>query len=249
MTDDLDPYEVLEISPSASLQEVREAHLRMRTTYTRDNPALYSMVSPEERDVTLKKIDAAYSILSDLEKRTEHDNRVVVMISSSSTSGSTSGSASGATSSGGAHSFLDDTVVSIDRVPPMEAAPEGDALLIPPKTDFQNFQDLPESTVQPEVPPTTPPTTHQTIEAETEWRGSFIRSIRDARQVSLEEMAAITKISKTYLLAIEEEKYTKLPAPVYVRGFLTQIARILKLPADQLVPAYLARFKSSRPDL
>jgi curved DNA-binding protein CbpA len=86
------------------------------------------------------------------------------------------------------------------------------------------------------------------IESETEWRGSFIRHIREAQNVSIEEMSNITKVSKTYLLAIEDENFKKLPAPVFVRGFLTQIARILRIPQDKLLNSYLARLKAAKQD-
>jgi curved DNA-binding protein CbpA len=86
------------------------------------------------------------------------------------------------------------------------------------------------------------------IETENEWRGSFIRHVREAQNVSIEEMSNITKVSKTYLLAIEEENFKKLPAPVFVRGFLTQIARILRIPQDKLLNSYLARLKAAKQD-
>jgi curved DNA-binding protein CbpA len=86
------------------------------------------------------------------------------------------------------------------------------------------------------------------IETENEWRGSFIRHVREAQNVSIEEMSNITKVSKTYLLAIEEENFKKLPALVFVRGFLTQIARILRIPQDKLLGSYLARFKAAKQD-
>jgi cytoskeletal protein RodZ len=59
-------------------------------------------------------------------------------------------------------------------------------------------------------------------------------------------MSAQTKLSKTYIIAIEEENYKKLPAPVFVRGFLVQIARILKLPSDKILASYLERFKAAK---
>ena len=55
-------------------------------------------------------------------------------------------------------------------------------------------------------------------------------------------MSAITKISKSYLMAIEEDNFAKLPAAVFLRGFVFQIARVLKLPADKVASAYIARY-------
>ena len=87
----------------------------------------------------------------------------------------------------------------------------------------------------------------QEIEKEVDWRGTFLRKMREARQVSIEELAQITRISKTYIIAIEEDNFAKLPASVFVRGFLIQIARVLKLPPEKLATAYMLRFNEAKP--
>jgi cytoskeletal protein RodZ len=61
-------------------------------------------------------------------------------------------------------------------------------------------------------------------------------------------MANITKVSKSYILAIEDENFPKLPAPVFMRGFVTQMAKVLRLPHDQVAAAYMARYFQIRPD-
>jgi curved DNA-binding protein CbpA len=86
------------------------------------------------------------------------------------------------------------------------------------------------------------------ITIETEWRGPFLRKVRESRHVSLEELSDFTKITKSYIAAIEEENFAKLPATVFLRGFLTQIAKALKLPHEKVVTAYLDRYKQARPE-
>jgi flagellar biosynthesis protein FlhG len=86
------------------------------------------------------------------------------------------------------------------------------------------------------------------IKNEQEWNGAAIRRIREARRISIEDLADFTRISRTYLLALEEDDFKKLPAQVYVRGFLQQISRRLKLPADFVAQNYIARLKIARPD-
>ncbi len=46
-------------------------------------------------------------------------------------------------------------------------------------------------------------------------------------------------------MAIEEENFPKLPAAVYLRGFLTQVSKYLKLPHSAVVQAYIARFNAA----
>ena len=83
------------------------------------------------------------------------------------------------------------------------------------------------------------------ISIEAEWSGSFIRKVRQACKVSIEELCEVTKISRTYLMAIEDENFAKLPAPVYIRGFVAQMAKALKLPYDKVANAYLVRVRQN----
>ena len=50
----------------------------------------------------------------------------------------------------------------------------------------------------------------------------------------------------SYLDAIENEWYRKLPATVYVRGFLTEYARALELPVARVLDSYLPRYLRER---
>ena len=81
---------------------------------------------------------------------------------------------------------------------------------------------------------------------ETEWTGPLLRSLREEAAIPIEEMVAQTRVSKTYLRAIEDEDFAKLPATVFTRGFITQIARTLKLPVDRVVPAYIGRLERAK---
>ncbi len=275
-------YDVLELKPDASAQEVREAYLRTKSAYNRDSVALYTLINQEEREEMLRLIEEAYEVLSSPDRRKEYD-RYHGLLS------------------------LDDDmpvrapahrkIVSIDRVPPMESTPEGDDMLVAPSTDFAQGHatpaggtlretpppappghgsapaspfDSPESPDAPAAaapptptavtPPPAPPPAYTTslppgvppvaqeIAQEIEWKGLFLRKIREARRMSVEELSGVTKINKAYLSAIEEENFSKLPAAVFLRGFLIQIARVLRLPHDKVATAYMARYYGARPD-
>jgi hypothetical protein len=62
-----------------------------------------------------------------------------------------------------------------------------------------------------------------------EWHGAFLKKNREAYKISIEELSNTTKITKTYINAIETDSFIKLPAAVYVRGFITQISKALRL--------------------
>lgn len=70
--------------------------------------------------------------------------------------------------------------------------------------------------------------------------GIWLRRQREAREVSLREIAERTKISLRYLEAMEENRFALLPAPVFARGFLREYARYVGLNPDEVINHFLA---------
>jgi cytoskeleton protein RodZ len=60
--------------------------------------------------------------------------------------------------------------------------------------------------------------------------GSRLRERRVSSGISLEEAAEQTRLSVRQIVAIEEGDRSRLPADVYVRGFVRVYARALGLP-------------------
>jgi flagellar biosynthesis protein FlhG len=81
----------------------------------------------------------------------------------------------------------------------------------------------------------------------TPWSGSRLRRSRLQRGVDLDQIARVTKVNPTYLRFLEEDHFEDLPAPVYVRGFVTAYARCLGLDPARVVPEYMERFEAARP--
>ena len=77
--------------------------------------------------------------------------------------------------------------------------------------------------------------------------GVFLKSIREYRQVRPEEIMDSLKISKNYLAALESDDFSKLPATVFVRGFVIQYTKALKLDHEKLTASYMQFLKSKRP--
>jgi hypothetical protein len=69
--------------------------------------------------------------------------------------------------------------------------------------------------------------------------GDFLTQVRRALGVNIEDIAKRTKISTGMLRYIEAEELEFLPARVYLRGYLTQIGRLLKLPVPKIVDGYM----------
>jgi len=84
------------------------------------------------------------------------------------------------------------------------------------------------------------------INGETEFTGTLLRKVREAHGIELSEIAKLTKISSTHLQAIESERFAELPALVYTRGFVQQLAKFLKLDPTQVSKTYLRRLREWR---
>lgn len=68
--------------------------------------------------------------------------------------------------------------------------------------------------------------------------GERMKKIRNERRLSLAEISKSTKIQVKYLEYIEEGEYLKLPADVYVRGFLRSYAIFMGLNESALIKQY-----------
>jgi Helix-turn-helix domain len=74
--------------------------------------------------------------------------------------------------------------------------------------------------------------------------GALLRHHRRAKGLTLEHVAAETKIRAILLEQIETEAVDELPAAVFVRGHVLQYARALGLPdPNELAARYLAKVK------
>ena len=76
--------------------------------------------------------------------------------------------------------------------------------------------------------------------------GAELRRMREARGVSLRHIASVTKIGLRYLEYLEEDRFQFLPAPVYLRGFLLEYARLVGIEPRRTADAYMSRLAPKR---
>lgn len=80
--------------------------------------------------------------------------------------------------------------------------------------------------------------------ADADYTGALLRRIRIARNLTLDELEERTKIARYHVRALEDEKWDNLPASLYVRGFLTNLARELRIPAARVLETYFPRLRA-----
>ncbi|MFQ6037982.1 MAG: J domain-containing protein [Candidatus Aminicenantales bacterium] len=70
---EMDYYELLNVPRTASPQEIERAYHLCKSTYQPDSIAHYSLISEEERQAILERIEKAYETLIDAKKRHAYD--------------------------------------------------------------------------------------------------------------------------------------------------------------------------------
>lgn len=124
-----------------------------------------------------------------------------------------------------------------------------DVLLDPARRrpyELSVFPDAPADEVRAEareIPPEELPPP-PSITPDTDFSGALLRAVRQSQGTSLEQISERTKVGTSYLHSIEEEDFDKLPAAVYVRGFVTEFAKCLRLDPEQVSQSYLRRYKA-----
>jgi flagellar biosynthesis protein FlhG len=195
-------YELLEVPPTASFEDIRRANRRIRDIYGAESVAISGLYDPASLEAVHRRLDLAYTTLMDAAKRKEYD---------------------------------------------MELFPDG----VPMPVPLVVHSDVPVPVPRPPAKVDDPVTISvrppmPEISAATEFSGPLLRQIREAVGVELREIAERSKIGMAYLSALEGESFHKLPAAVYVRGFLAEYARALGLDGERVKQTYLARFCAAR---
>lgn len=292
-------YEVLDVKPDATQNDIRQAYFRAKAAYGKDSAALYSLFDEQQTRLVLETIEQAYLVLSNPEKRKEYDRvhgflttshqelpNIVKMNEKSNTFSfgeSKSTQRFGANAPAGpdaaeqaANSVFglgaSETVTSEQpnetKRPNESFAPrelrhedystprtlDSTSSAGPMTQDYSSGPsafsarenrlgivrriDLVKNYVKN-------PAIEDEILAEEQYHGDFFRRIREYKGISVDELSDFTKISKTYLNCIESEEFESLPAPAYLRGFVAQIAKALKIPHDKAANAYMTHYKNS----
>lgn len=256
-------YEVLDLKPEASAAEIRNAYIRAKNAFQKDSAALYSLLGDAEREEILAKVEHAYRVLSDINARKEYDRSFenlhnenlnllnVISIDRTPPMEMTSDEdlllapKTDSPSPGG--DFFSNAVAARPEPPIPAALGQPPASIAPPAPSPTTAAPQHPAPAHTDQHPT-PPGVEQEIIEQTEWSGAFLRRVRESKALSYEEITRETRVPKNYIIAIEEEDIDKLPAPVYIRGFVTQLARLLKLPVNTVVQTYMARIRDAYPE-
>lgn len=68
--------------------------------------------------------------------------------------------------------------------------------------------------------------------------GEFIKRVREARGISVEDMSRVTKLTVANINAIESSDWKSFPVAAYVRGYLNSISAKLNLDSKQVLESF-----------
>jgi hypothetical protein len=223
--EDLNFYELLEVGPSATAQDIHKAYERVRRVYEPNSIALYSLFTPEEIAVIHQRIEEAYRTLVYEDNRKRYD------------------------------ALLRGQEELPEPPPPLRPESRFQAPTVQAALSLHSVnRHTGGADGAANVPPVqhTPSPYHPPAEATApappfsgEFTGPSIKLMREQRGWSIRYVADTTKVGSRYLEYIEGENYAKLPARPYLRGFLGLYAKALGYEPERMISDYLKRFDAA----
>lgn len=183
---DLQYYEILGVSPSASMEEIETAYQRARQIYSSGNPEFQSSFDEEEAAELMAWIEEAYHEVS---RRIRNQNSFVTA---------------------------------------------------PPKYQFDlesddaSVEELIDSQLEDELIKTS------------FYDGLLLKKVRLKKNISLNYISNKTCIGVHHLIAIEANDFQLLPAAVFVRSYVKQLAQILGLDTKDVSDSYMRLYIEAR---
>ncbi|HMU37467.1 MAG TPA: helix-turn-helix domain-containing protein [Pseudomonadota bacterium] len=72
--------------------------------------------------------------------------------------------------------------------------------------------------------------------------GETLRRAREERGLSVHDLASLTRISVRWIVSLEADRFSELPASVFVIGYVRNLAQALSINSEEL----LSRFRAQR---
>lgn len=238
-------YEVLDIPTNHPQDKIPQAYQSALIAYSEDSLAIYSLMSSDDCKDIRNLIEEAYSILGDVDKRKEYDRTRGFNQDPTSLSPYEPGAASNSESKKlPSFDFAENNTVEVTSI-------FNSASVNTPKTGINSIKknseiDRDEARKKFSLEYEVNEEWENRIQNSTDFAGPFLKDIREYKNVTVERLSEMTRIMKAYILHIENEEFAKLPATAYIRGFVFQYAKHLKLNPDLVCQSYLNRVKRAR---
>jgi hypothetical protein len=239
-------YDVLNVGPQASRQQIRESYVRLKQTFSTANQALYSLVSDDEAGLMNAQVEEAFRVLSDDHKRRLYDQSLGVQVDTSFQDEDLTPPS--ADPFGGGASAVNPPSEQNSKVTQKVVKPVIDTKArraAPVAPNFRSAHDL--ATKQARAAqagrPELAEMAKELLASAQPGDGSVFKSLRELHGVSDDEMQDRIKVSIEYIRAIEANFFERLPRSVFVKGFLRSYCKYLAVPdSEAVISAFIARY-------
>lgn len=234
-------YEILEVPPDAATAEIENAYARARELYCPGSLATYSLMSPEEATALADRIEEAKRTLLDPDARARYDATLAVAAGAVQAAGRIAVTGAGAVAAGPQRPWVVPPVIPALSVTPIprpaqpEPVPEPKPAAAP--APIQLKKEVAGDPQAREFP----------VPEGAIWTGEALRKVRESRGLSVRDLCERTKVTRYHLENIEADRFTLLPAAVYLRGIIMAVARELRLDGQKVARSYLERMDGGGP--
>ncbi len=214
-------YEILEVSTAATQHDILLAYQKAKLTYSDSNLAIRSVFSTPELNELKKLVDEAFLVLSNQNYRHIYEQRMTTKSYSESD-----------VTFNAIKDFTQDTrpINTVEKLIQKQNSNshKSESVVSAPQVLSASIDENFE----------------QEMIAQTEWSGDFLKKVREYKKVSIDKLQESTKVNPWYLKALETMDSKSLPATVFVRGYVIQMAKELGLDEKNVADSYMKIYKS-----
>jgi len=256
-------YEILEVPHDAAPPDILAAYDRARSLFGPGSLATYTLMTPEEAALLTSRIEEAKQTLLDAGARSRYDASLAAP-----EAGAHGANGSVAPPFAAVPPVIPAVIRAVQAAapapeprqaatpePPARPAEAADAALasappsplvaparaLPIRLDREVASAAPAATPLPAAAPVAAAPAEIPIPEGSLWTGEALRRVHEARGFTVRQIAERTKVTRHHVENIEAERFSALPAPVYLRGILLSLARELRLDGQKVARAYLER--------
>jgi len=218
----LDYYSLLEVEPTASSKDIQRAYQLLKQAYDPGSCFLHPLLSADQIQRANDLVETAYRTLIFLETRTEYDRK--------------RGAGRGSPGSGGS---ADPPQAAVSAKEEHVGLPGKEETRPPVPAGSPEKEGDPAKDRKGPVTPSDNPVPGRGLPV----TGASLRRFREALRLPLEVIAEKTKIRPSTLEALEADRFSELPAPVFLKAFLRQLASCLGLDPSVVSREYMDRMR------
>lgn len=238
-------YQLLEVPVTATIEEIRSACARALQLHDPASAAMYALPDPNQIEELRKMLEKAMETLTSLELRADYDRSLGL---------APSVAAPPEPVQLGMMEILRSVATQppLLRVVPYHPRAEDQAVETPASHPIGRPDAVPGPPEEPAAPVSEAALAHpappvhpirakpKEFSPDAEFNGELLREVRESLGLTLQQVGERTRISVRHLENVEADRYDGLPAAVYLRGIVMNLARELKLDPIRVARSYLS---------